>query len=215
MIMTGGIQEQNKNKRFHSIIQTAEVLFLEHGLDHVQMQHIADAEGIGIATLFRYFPKKNKLIVAVAVHNLTRNIQCFEAIVSADKTAFERLEAVLDYLTENNTANLKRSTKFREAFESYASFTKEPLEDIEDYIDVQKRIAQILMRLVDEGKVDGSMRTDIPIKESLITIINAYGTFGNNITLKSSISYLEDDIAPHIQQRVLKDMLLSYIRPVD
>lgn len=212
--MTGGIQQQNKNKRFNSIIRTAESLFLEYGLDYVQMQHIADAEGIGVATLFRYFPKKNKLIVAVAVHNLERNIQHFESIVSADKSAFERLKQVLDHLMENNTAKLKHSAKFREAFESYASFTKEPLEDIENYIDVQKRIAQILLRIVDDGKVDGSIRTDIPIKESIITIINAYGTFGNNITLKSSISYLEEDIAPHIQQQALKEMLLSYIRPL-
>ena len=207
-----GIQKQNKNRRFTSIVHTAETLFLQHGLDNVQMQHVSDAEGIGIATLFRYFPKKNKLIVAVAVHNLERNIQCLEAIASADKTAFERLEQVLDRLMENTTAELERSTKFREAFESYASFAKEPLEDIQDYIDVQKVIAEILMRIVEDGKIDGSIRTDIPIKESIITIINSYGTFGNNIALKSSISYLEDDIAPHIQQQMLKEMLLSYIR---
>lgn len=211
----GGLQEQNKNKRFNRIVRTAETLFLEHGLDHVQMQHIADAEGIGVAPLFRYFPKKNKLIVAVAVHNLERNIQHFEAIVSANQTAFERLKQVLNHLTANNTAKLKHSAKFREAFESYASFRKEPLEDIEGYINIQKEITQIILRIVDDGKIDGSIRTDIPIKESIITIINAYGTFGNNITLKSPISYLEDDIAPHIQQQMLKEMLLSYIRPID
>lgn len=211
--MAEGIQKKNRHKRYASIIQTAESLFLEQGLDHVQMQHVADAEGIGIATLFRYFSKKNKLIVAVAVHNLERNIVHFESIVRENQTAYERLEKVLDYLTGNHTAKLKGATQFREAFESYASFSKEPLEDIEDYIEVQKRIAQILLRIVDEGQLDGSMRTDIPIKETIITIINAYGTFGNNITLKSSISYLEEDIAPHIQQQALKEMLLSYIRP--
>jgi AcrR family transcriptional regulator len=208
-----GIQQQNKNKRFNSIIQTAETLFLEYGLDHVQMQHIADAEGIGIATLFRYFPKKNKLIVAVAVYNLERSIQYFEDIASANQPAFERLKRVLDYLTVKNTTELKRSTRFREAFESYASFTKEPLEDIEDYINVQKRIAVILLRIAEDGKIDGSIRTDIPIKETIITIINAYGTFGSNIALKSSFSYLEYDIAPHIQQRRLMEILLLYIRP--
>lgn len=211
--MAEGIQKIKRNKRYNNIIRTAESLFLEHGLDHVQMQHIADAEGIGIATLFRYFPKKNKLIVAVAVHNLERNIAHFESIVRADQTAYERLEKVLDYLTQNNTAKLKRATKFREAFESYASFSKEPLENIATYIEVQQRIAQILLRIVEDGKVDGSIRTDIPIKETIITMINAYGTFGNNITLKSSISYLEDDIAPHVQQSVLKEMLLAAIRP--
>ncbi len=208
-----GIQQKNKNKRFRSIIQTAEALFIEHGLDHVQMQHIADAEGIGIATLFRYFPKKNKLIVAVAIHNLERSIPYFEDIASADHPAYERLKMVLDQLTVKDTSELKHSTKFREAFESYASFAKEPLDDIEDYINVQKRIADILLRIVEDGKVDGSIRTDIPVKEAIITIINVYGTFGGNIALKSSISYLEDDIAPNIQQRMLMEMLLSFIRP--
>ena len=209
------MHEKNKNKRYKSIIRTAESLFIQHGLDDVQMQHIADAEGIGIATLFRYFPKKEKLIVAVAVFNLERNIQDFKDIVSADKSAYDRLEDVLDYLAGDNTVKSERSSKFREAFESSASFAKEPLEDIEDYIAVQQKVAQIFLGIVEDGKVDGSIKQSIAIKETLITIINAYGTFGNNIALKSSISYLEDDIAPHIQRELLKKMLLSYIRPLD
>ncbi len=122
---------------------------------------------------------------------------------------------MLDYLSGDDTVKSERSSKFREAFESSASFAKEPFEDIEDYIAVQQKVAQIFLCIVEDGKKDGSIRQDIPIKETLITIINAYGTFGNNIVLKSSISYLEEDIAPHIQRKLLKEMLLSYIRPLN
>lgn len=209
------VQQKNRNERFKSIIRTAESLFIQQGLDNVQMQHIADAEDIGIATLFRYFPRKEKLIVAVAVYNLERAIPDLKKIVSVDKSAYERLENVLDYLAGDNTVKSERSAKFREAFESSASFAKEPFEDIESYIAVQKEIAYIFLRIVEDGKKDGSIRSGIPVKETLITIINAYGIFGNNITLKSAISYLEDDIAPHIQRQLLKEMLLTYIRPVD
>ncbi|PKG22933.1 TetR/AcrR family transcriptional regulator [Niallia nealsonii] len=201
------------NQVYKNIVSTAEQLFLENGLDIVQMQDIADAVGIGIATLFRYFPKKDKLIVAVAVQNLERTLPQLEQIVQSKKSAYERLEDVLNYLLKNQTAQKMNATKFREAFESYASFTKEPLADIEFYIEMQKKIANILIPLMEDGKMDGSFRTDIPIKETIITIINAYGTFGNNIALKSPITYTEEDISPHVQQKALKEILLSYVRP--
>ena len=41
---TTGIREQKKSKRYKSIVLTAEKLFLENGLDTVQMQDVADAE---------------------------------------------------------------------------------------------------------------------------------------------------------------------------
>jgi len=210
MSMTG-LREKKKNARCKSIVHTAEQLFLENGLDNVQMQDIADAEGIGIATLFRYFPKKDRLIVAVAAANLEKSIDMYRKLAGSNHSAYERLEHVLDYLTRDD--HLQSEVKFREAFESYASFAKSPLEGIQDYIDTQKEIATIFMGIVDAGLTDGSIRTDIPVKEALITIINAYGTFSNNIALKSPISYLEDDIAPLNQQRILKEMLLTYIRP--
>lgn len=213
--MSGGMREEKKNARYKSIVKTAEQLFLDHGLDAVQMQDVADADGIGIATLFRYFPKKERLIVAVAVSCLEKNIEDFERIVSANSSAYDRLEQVLDYLMGHPTEKEEvwKSARFREAFESYASFAKKPLDGIEEYIETQKVIALILMKIIEDGKGDGSIRKDIPVKEAIITIINAYGTFGNNISLKSAISYLEEDIAIHIQQRMLKEILLSYLRP--
>lgn len=213
--MSGGMREKKKTARYKSIVKTAEQLFLENGLDAVQMQDVADADGIGIATLFRYFPKKERLIVAVAVSCLEKIVEDFQRIVTANSSAYDRLEQVLDYLMGHPTEKEEvwKSARFREAFESYASFAKKPLDGIEEYIETQKVIALILMKIIEDGKVDGSIRKDIPVKEAIITIVNAYGTFGNNISLKSAISYLEEDIAIHIQQRMLKEILLSYLRP--
>ncbi|MEK5139992.1 TetR/AcrR family transcriptional regulator [Priestia sp. FSL W8-0001] len=211
--MQKGVREHKKLSRYKSIVHTAEHLFLESGIDAVQMQDIAVAEGIGIATLFRYFPKKEKLIVAVAIQSLKRMIIQLNNIVQSSKTAYERLEDVLHYLLINQK-NEKNAAKFREAFESYASFAKEPLADIELYIDVQKEITQVLIPIIEDGKSDGSLRNDIPIKETIITIINTYGTFGNNVLLKTPITYTEEDIKPEVQLRILKDILLSYVKPL-
>ncbi|MEK3980076.1 TetR/AcrR family transcriptional regulator [Psychrobacillus sp. FSL K6-2836] len=206
------VREQNKSTRYQHIVSAAERLFLELGLDSVQMQDVAKEAEVGIATVFRYFPKKDKLIVAVAIQNLERILPAFTKIASSPKTAYERLEDVLNYLLEDQDES--NSSKFREAFESYASFTKEPLPDIEDYIEIQKQISNSLIPIIEDGKTDGSIRTDLSIKETLITIINTFGTFVNNVVLKAPISFLEEDIDPLIQRRVLKDILLSYVRPV-
>lgn len=208
------VREQNKSSRYQHIVSSAERLFLEHGLDSVQMQDVANEAEVGIATVFRYFPKKDKLIVAVAIQNLERILPVFEKIATSPKTAYERLEDVLNYLLEDQDYPQNSSSKFREAFESYASFTKEPLPDIGVYIEIQKQISNSLIPIMEDGRTDGSIRTDIPIKETVITIINTFGTFVSNVVLKSPISFLEEDIKPHTQQRVLKDILLSYIRPV-
>lgn len=204
-------RQQNKEERLHRIITQAEMLFLKEGFEHVQMQEIADAAEVGIATLFRYFPKKDQLIVAAAVRNLTPTLHAFQELTKQPGDAYSRIEAILDYLLDQQTKRTSHS-RFREAFESYASFTTIPLPRINDYIELQREILETLEPLIEDGKTDGSLRSGIDVKTTVLTIINAFGTFGNNIILKSHISYLEDDIEPHVQQHVLREMLLSYIR---
>ncbi len=204
-------RQQNKEERIQLIIQEAERLFLENGFEKVQMQDIADAAGIGIATLFRYFPKKDQLIVAAAVKNLQPTLERLEQFVNEEGNAYERLEVILNHFFEMQLERTDHA-RFREAFESYASFVATPLPGIETYIDVQRHIMQTLEPLIEEGKRDGSFRADIDVKVTVVTIINAFGTFGNNILLKSHISYLEDDIEPAVQINALKEMLLASIR---
>ncbi|WP_396128994.1 TetR/AcrR family transcriptional regulator [Exiguobacterium mexicanum] len=205
-------RQQNKEERLNRIIEEAEVLFLQDGFERVQMQDIADASELGVATLFRYFPKKDRLIVAAAVRNLAPTLDAFKELTNRPGDAYSRLEAILDYLLDQQMKRTSHS-RFREAFESYASFVASPLPGIDDYIELQREIMETLEPLIEDGKTDGSLRGDLDVKATIVTVINAFGTFGNNIILKSHISYLENDIEPLIQQRVLKEMLLAYVRP--
>ena len=42
-------QQSNREKRYQTIIDSAERLFTKNSWETVQMQHIADAAGIGVA----------------------------------------------------------------------------------------------------------------------------------------------------------------------
>src|ERR671933_2721704 len=69
-----------------AILETTAALVAEHGLHAVTMSHIAEAAGIGRATLYKYFP--NVEAILVAWHQ--RQVSChLEQLVAARDQAGE------------------------------------------------------------------------------------------------------------------------------
>ncbi|MTD30631.1 TetR/AcrR family transcriptional regulator [Planomicrobium sp. YIM 101495] len=205
-------RQENKEVQRRKIIEAARICFTEKGLADVQMKEVAQQAGVGVATVFRYFPKKDELIVAVATRSLDFIEEEFARIAALPLSAYERLDQLLTVLLDNQKADAYESGRFREAFESYASFQREPLPNIDGYLARQTVIMQNLAPIIEDGQRDGSIRRDMPAKPLIVTIINSYATFINNVALKSSISYLDEDIQPETQQDILKQILLSYCR---
>ncbi|AUD14424.1 MULTISPECIES: TetR/AcrR family transcriptional regulator [unclassified Planococcus (in: firmicutes)] len=205
-------RQENKQLQTDKIVEAAKELFTERGLNDVQMKDVAERAGAGVATVFRYFPKKDELIVEVAIRSLDAVEAEFQRIISMKSSAFERLEQLLDTLLDAQKAEQYKSARFREAFESYASFRTEPLPEIDRYLARQRQIMDLLEPLIQDGQRDGSINSSIPAKPLIVTIINSYSSFTNNVALKSSISYLDEDIQPETQQKVLKKILLDYCR---
>ena len=65
--------------------------------------------------------------------------------------------------------------KLLENFESYAAQFTEPLEDIELFNAVYRDISQVFSAIVEQGIEDGSVQADLPIAETLTTIVNTFG----------------------------------------
>lgn len=53
-------------KRKEEVLKVAYKLFVEHSIERVSMQKIADVSGVGIASVFRYYANKNDLVIAVS-----------------------------------------------------------------------------------------------------------------------------------------------------
>lgn len=58
--------------RYSRILQVAAELGAEKELERVQMQEVARSAGVAIGTLYRYFPSKTHLFVAVMVDRIDR-----------------------------------------------------------------------------------------------------------------------------------------------
>ena len=57
--------EELKSRRINSALSAGVELFLERGIEAVKMTDIAEASGIGVATLYRYFGTKTRIAVEV------------------------------------------------------------------------------------------------------------------------------------------------------
>ena len=182
-------REKNKKKRTKQIILAAEELFSEKGLYDVQMQDIATKANVGIATLFRYFPKKENLIVEVAVFVLSKFQDDLQKIAGSEKSAYEKLEQLFDYFLEIANGPARKVTLFREAFEGYSSYRNEPLDNIDDYLKIQEELSREIFKIITQGLVDGSIRSDINMELALVSLTNCFGIFSTKITLHEKVTF--------------------------
>jgi AcrR family transcriptional regulator len=79
-----------------AVLQTTAALVAEHGLRAVTMSAVAQATGIGRATLYKYFPDVDAILVAWHEAQIAGHLQhLVEVREHAGKSPAERLEAVL------------------------------------------------------------------------------------------------------------------------
>jgi AcrR family transcriptional regulator len=76
-------------------VETAATLVAEHGLRSVTMSQIAAATGIGRATLYKYFPDIESILVAWHERQISSHLEHLARLRDEAGAAGEQLEAVL------------------------------------------------------------------------------------------------------------------------
>ena len=78
-----------------AILETTWALVTEHGLTSVTMSQIAEKTGIGRATLYKYFPDVETILLAWHERKVTGHLEYLAEVRDQAGNAGERLEAVL------------------------------------------------------------------------------------------------------------------------
>ncbi len=204
-------RRRNRERRIDTILNAAEKLFSKKGIENTTMQDIADEANLGVATVFRFFQKKEKIIVAVATKRLEQILEIFQQIASMNISCFEKINRLLDHLMKNQSSDRNDTVKILENFESYAARITDEIEDFDIYKSVYREISKTFSKIVEEGVRDGSIRSDINIEETLITLVNAGATFARKLSLQKSILFIELDLEPEKQADLLKNIILDYL----
>jgi AcrR family transcriptional regulator len=87
--------EAHRREVREAILDTTAALVTKHGLTAVTMSQIAEDTGIGRATLYKYFPDLDAILLAWHERQVTRHLAHLAEVRDQAGTAAERLEAVL------------------------------------------------------------------------------------------------------------------------
>jgi AcrR family transcriptional regulator len=88
--------EEHRRAVRDAVLETTAALVAEHGLHSVTMSQIAQDSGIGRATLYKYFPDVEAILVVWHERQIGAHLQLLAELRDQAGDASERLEAVLE-----------------------------------------------------------------------------------------------------------------------
>lgn len=197
------------------ILDTAFRIYVEKKIEPVSMGEIAEAVGIGRATLFRYYPTKPDLVIAVCTKvwkeyldklDQTRPISSIGEI-----PAIGRLTFTLDSYIEMYR-NHKDLLCFNDNFNHYVSHEGCSSKRLEEFHAALYSVDTRLHMMYEKAKEDRTFRTDIPEEEfmrvTVHTMMTVCAYYAGGFLWGSEKNR---DYTPELL--MLKEMILSYVKP--
>ncbi len=139
---------RSQTQRRKRIVQTAAALAVRGGVEAMQMRSVAERAGVALGTLYRYFPSKMDLVVAV----VTEELDLLEGgIVRRPPTADTPAERAVDVLLRA-TRGLMREPELADAL-------VRSLIMAEVKIELDVRISDLVWRVA-TGNLEGASEED-------------------------------------------------------
>jgi AcrR family transcriptional regulator len=146
-----------------AILDATAALIAEHGLTAVTMSQIAEATGIGRATLYKYFSDVEAILNAWHQRHVSAHLEQLAAIREQPGTAYERLEAVL-LAYASSTYEQHHGTELSVR-----------LHRGEHVARAQQQLSRFIEDLVSDGVASGTFRDDVPPGELASYCLHALG----------------------------------------
>ncbi len=168
-------------------LNTTAALVAAHGLASVTMSRIARETGIGRATLYKYFPDVDAILVAWHERHVHRHLEDLAAVRDSVGDTGRQLETVLT---------------------AYALITHEqPGTDLaaslhrSDHVErAQKHLQTFLGDLIAAGVRTGDLRDDVPVDEMTSFVLHALAT-ASTLPSKDAVHRLVDVTLDGLRRR--------------
>jgi AcrR family transcriptional regulator len=150
----------------NAIQDTTAGLVAKHGLRSVTMSQIAEATGIGRATLYKYFSGIEPILVAWHERQVTNHLDYLAAIGNQGGNAGERLEAVLEAYALI-------------AYEHHGTELATLVHHGEHVARAQQQLRNLLRDLLTQAAESGDVRDDVAPDELAIYCLHALAAASN------------------------------------
>jgi AcrR family transcriptional regulator len=162
----------HRERQRKRILDAAEKLFVERGIDHVTMGELTAASGLQPSTMYQYFSKKDDIVWAI-VGNIMGKVSARSREADATaKSALGKIIAFLEYMAEE-LANQRAQVRLMAQFDAMYSqdWPVERLLTLE--AESSNMGSEVFRELIREGIADGSLRSDLDPDLTMQAIVNA------------------------------------------
>lgn len=157
--------EEHRRDVGEAILETTSSLVAERGLRSVTMSKIAEQTGIGRATLYKYYPSVEAILLAWHERQIGGHLEHLASVRDQPGGAAERLERVLEaYALISRESRRHHDTEL-------AAF----LHTDGRVASAQEQLRAMIRDLVAEGARSGELRDDVAPGELAIYCLHALG----------------------------------------
>jgi AcrR family transcriptional regulator len=179
--------EAHRREVSDAILETTVSLVVEHGLRSVTMSQIAEETGIGRATLYKYFPSVEAILVARHERQVTAHFEYLAQIRYQAGKASERLEAVLEAYAL--IAHEYHGTEIAELVHHGAHVDR-----------AHEHLLGLIRGLIIEAVESGDLRDDVPPDELANYChhaLSAANSLPSKAAVRRLVSVTLDGLRPH------------------
>jgi AcrR family transcriptional regulator len=151
-------QRSDAKRNVLALVESAKTVFASSGVD-APAKEITDLAGVGVGTLYRHFPRRSDLIVAVLQHEIDECVEAAEEL----KTTLGPWDALMDWIERfTDFVGTKRglASALHSGDPAYDNLPQRLLD----------RLEPALQMLLDRAIGGGYARDDATAREVLMTI---------------------------------------------
>lgn len=203
-------EEMDERKR--KILDVAFELFVDKKIEAVSMGDIARAADVGRATLFRYYPSKLELVIAVCADQWKRYLDGLDArrpISSVhDIPAIDRLRFTMDSYIDMYQHH-KALLRYNDNFNYYVTHEGKNNDQLVNFHSSLYSVDTRLHMMYEKAKVDRTIRTDIPEAEFMRVTVHSMMTACAHYA--EGFIWGSDDNKDYTDELIMiKEMILDY-----
>ncbi|MDR7253368.1 AcrR family transcriptional regulator [Nocardioides sp. BE266] len=161
--------ETHRHEVRHAIMDTTWTLATQHGPMSVTMSQVASEVGIGRATLYKYFPDVQAILVARHGEHVRQHLDRLHALRDRTDDPTERLSAVAHAYAHICHHRAQHGTLELSALTHQPEHVAEPEQQLRDLFEA----------LIGDAVTAASVRTDIKPRELAIYCVHALGAASN------------------------------------
>jgi AcrR family transcriptional regulator len=157
--------EAHRHDVRQAVIDTTAALIAEHGLLSVTMSRIAEETGIGRATLYKYYPDVESILIEWHERQIAAHLSDLTQISDRGGDSASRLRAVLEgYALITNESASHHDSEVSTLIHHHEQVAK-----------AEHQLRHLVQGLIADAAKDGAVRSDVPPQELAVYCLNALG----------------------------------------